>query len=72
MLMEYYNDPPRGRKRYLDPLWGYHVHQYVYPNGDYDFFEYSEWVSQGGGDDDCLSSPSSCVQSGFLTDNESE
>ena len=49
MLQEWYSDPPRGRRRHLDPLWSYHVQQYFWPNGDNDWFEYAEWVEQGRG-----------------------
>ena len=72
MLQEWYSDPPRGRRRHLGPLWAYHVQQYVWPNGNNDWFEYAEWVEQGGGEDEFLGSPSSCVPEGFLTDVDSE
>ena len=72
MLQEWYSDHPRGRRRYLDPLWSYHVQQYFWPNGDNDWFEYAEWVDQGGGEDEFLSSPSSCFQSGGSMDTAPE
>ena len=43
---------PRGSKRYEDPEWAAMIQSQVYPNhSDVDWFEYVEWVSQGGGDE---------------------
>ena len=43
---------PRGNKRYEDPEWAAMIQSQVYPNhSDVDWYEYVEWVSQGGGDD---------------------
>ena len=72
MLQEWYSSPPCGCRRHLDPLWSHHVQQYFWPNGDNDWFEYAEWVEQGGGDDEFMSSPSSCVQDGFMMDADSQ
>ena len=73
MLQEWYISPPCGRRRHLDPLWSHHVQQYFWPNGDNDWFEYAEWVEQGGGGEEFMSSPSSgCVHSGWSTDTVPE
>ena len=73
MLQDWYGDIPVGPRRYLNLLWAFLVKQYVWPHGDVDWYEYCEWVAQGGGEDPFLSSPSSgCVQEGFLTDQSSE
>lgn len=43
---------PRGSKRYEDPEWAEMIKSQVYPNhSDVDWYEYVEWVSQGGGDE---------------------
>jgi hypothetical protein len=43
---------PRGNKRYEDPEWAAMIQSQVYPNhSDVDWYEYVEWVSQGGGDE---------------------
>lgn len=43
---------PRGNKRYEDPEWAAMIQSQVYPNhSGVDWYEYVEWVSQGGGDD---------------------
>jgi hypothetical protein len=43
---------PKGRKRHEDPEWAAMVKQHVYPHhSDVDWYEYAEWVSQGGGDE---------------------
>ena len=70
-LEEWYGPCPQGRRRHLDPLWVYHMQQYLWPHVDADFYEYAEWVQQGGGEDEFLSSTSSCGQSGWSTDTAS-
>jgi hypothetical protein len=43
---------PRGSKRYEDPEWAAMIQAQVYPHhSDVDWYEYVEWVSQGGGDE---------------------
>ena len=72
-LEEWYGPCPQGRRRHLDPLWVYHMQQHLWPHVDADFYEYAEWVEEGGGENDFLSNPSSgCGQEGFLTDVDSE
>jgi hypothetical protein len=42
---------PKGSRRYEDPEWAARIQAQVYPNhSDLDWYEYVEWVSQGGGD----------------------
>ena len=48
------------------------MQQYLWFKWGVDWFEYVEWVDQGGGEDELFSSPISCVQDGLLTDVESE
>ena len=43
-LEEWYGPCPQGRRRHLDPLWAYHMQQYLWPHVDADWFEYAEWV----------------------------
>ena len=42
---------PKGSKRYEDPEWAARIQAHVYPHhSDLDWYEYVDWVSQGGGD----------------------
>ena len=43
---------PRGPKRYENDAWGKLIKNSVYPHhSEVDWYEYVEWVSEGGGDE---------------------
>ena len=51
-LEHWYDDIPKGPTRYDHPLWARMIKGQVYPHhSDVDWFEYCEWVKNGGGDE---------------------
>ena len=45
-------DPPTGIKRYENPEWAKMIQSQVYPHhSDIDWYEYVEWVENGGGEE---------------------
>ena len=52
-LLEGWAGPiPQGPRRYEKAEWAELIKKNVYPNhSDIDWYEYVEWVSQGGGDE---------------------